>query len=185
MKWQDSTKVIITQKLHRIRNWEFQNMLNGMCTIEMIENLKIENSTKMWVCAISPYERRYDRETLQCTQNTKSYSFVPVFGLFLVAGLKPSQIHWASKDTYHFNKATLNAAKWMIFRHRLATDTYFYFKHIWRKKKVKFAWVKKEKNAVKSQEVILIPPGSSLQRQTAEKPEQQLHVHNLPLKLNE
>ena len=34
-------------------------MLNGMCTIEMIENLKIENSTKMWVCAISPYERRY------------------------------------------------------------------------------------------------------------------------------
>ena len=29
-----------------------------MCTIEMIENLKIENSTKMWVCAISPYERR-------------------------------------------------------------------------------------------------------------------------------
>ena len=33
-------------------------MLNGMCTIEMIENLKIENSTKMWVCAISPYERR-------------------------------------------------------------------------------------------------------------------------------
>ena len=25
----------------------------------MIENLKIENSTKMWVCAISPYERRY------------------------------------------------------------------------------------------------------------------------------
>ena len=35
-------------------------MLNGMCTIEMIENLKIENSTKMWVCAISPYERRHD-----------------------------------------------------------------------------------------------------------------------------
>ena len=34
-------------------------MLNGMCTIEMIENLKIKNSTKMWVCAISPYERRY------------------------------------------------------------------------------------------------------------------------------
>ena len=34
-------------------------MWNGMCTIEMIENLKIENSTKMWVCAISPYERRY------------------------------------------------------------------------------------------------------------------------------
>ena len=34
-------------------------MLNGMCTIEMIENLKIENLTKMWVCAISPYERRY------------------------------------------------------------------------------------------------------------------------------
>ena len=30
-----------------------------MCTIEMIENLKIENSTKMWMCAISPYERRY------------------------------------------------------------------------------------------------------------------------------
>ena len=59
MKWQDSTKVIITQKLHRIRNWEFQNMSNGMCTIEMIENLKIENSTKMWVCAISPYERRF------------------------------------------------------------------------------------------------------------------------------
>ena len=59
MKWQDSTKVIITQKLHRIRNWEFQNMWNGMCTIEMIENLKIENSTKMWVCAISPYEQRY------------------------------------------------------------------------------------------------------------------------------
>ena len=26
----------------------------------MIENLKIENSTKMWMCAISPYERRYD-----------------------------------------------------------------------------------------------------------------------------
>ena len=59
MKWQDSTKVIITQKLHRIRNWEFQNMWNGMCTIEMIENLQIENSTKMWMCAISPYERRY------------------------------------------------------------------------------------------------------------------------------
>ena len=40
-------------------------MLNGMCTIEMIENLKIENSTKMWVCAISPYERRYGtRKTL-------------------------------------------------------------------------------------------------------------------------
>ena len=34
-------------------------MWNGMCTIEMIENLKIENSTKMWVCAISQYERRY------------------------------------------------------------------------------------------------------------------------------
>ena len=27
--------------------------------MEMIENLKIENSTKMWVCAISPYERRF------------------------------------------------------------------------------------------------------------------------------
>ena len=24
-------------------------MWNGMCTIEMIENLKIENSTKIWV----------------------------------------------------------------------------------------------------------------------------------------
>ena len=58
MKWQDSTKVIITQKLHRIRNWEFQSMWNGMCTIEMIENVKIENSTKIWVCAISPYHRR-------------------------------------------------------------------------------------------------------------------------------
>ena len=33
-------------------------MWNGMYTIEMIENLKIENSTKMWVCAISPYEWR-------------------------------------------------------------------------------------------------------------------------------
>ena len=33
-------------------------MWNGMCTIEMIENLKIENSTKIWVCAISPYHRR-------------------------------------------------------------------------------------------------------------------------------
>ena len=42
MKWQDSIKVIITQKLHQIRNWEFLNMLNGMSTIEMIENLKIE-----------------------------------------------------------------------------------------------------------------------------------------------
>ena len=42
MKWQDSTKVIITQKLLRIRNWEFQNMWNGMCTMEIIENLKIE-----------------------------------------------------------------------------------------------------------------------------------------------
>ena len=31
-----------------------------MCTIEMIENLKIENSTKIWVCAISPYHQRYD-----------------------------------------------------------------------------------------------------------------------------
>ena len=40
MKWQDSIKVIITQKLHQIRNWEFHNMLNGMSTIEMIENLK-------------------------------------------------------------------------------------------------------------------------------------------------
>ena len=30
-----------------------------MCTIEMIENLKMENSTKMWMSAISPYERRY------------------------------------------------------------------------------------------------------------------------------
>ena len=30
-----------------------------MCTIEMIENLKIENSTKIWVCAISPYHRRF------------------------------------------------------------------------------------------------------------------------------
>ena len=34
-------------------------MWNGMCTIEMIENLKIENSTKIWVCAISPYHQRY------------------------------------------------------------------------------------------------------------------------------
>ena len=43
LKWQDSIKVIITQKLHQLRNWEFHNMLNGMSTIEMIENLKIEN----------------------------------------------------------------------------------------------------------------------------------------------
>ena len=35
-------------------------MWNGMCTIEMIENLKIENSTKMCVCAISPYERLFN-----------------------------------------------------------------------------------------------------------------------------
>ena len=34
-------------------------MWNGMCTIEMIENLKIENSTKMWMCAISPYGGRF------------------------------------------------------------------------------------------------------------------------------
>ena len=46
MKWQDSIKVIITQKLHQIRNWEFHNMLYGMSTIEMIENLKIENLTE-------------------------------------------------------------------------------------------------------------------------------------------
>ena len=46
MKWQDSIKVIITQKLHQIRNWEFHNMLNGMSTIEMIENLKIKNLTE-------------------------------------------------------------------------------------------------------------------------------------------
>ena len=46
MKWQDSIKVIITQKLHQIRNWEFHNMLNGMSTIEIIENLKIENLTE-------------------------------------------------------------------------------------------------------------------------------------------
>ena len=46
MKWQDSIKVIITQNLHQIRNWEFHNMLNGMSTIEMIENLKIENLTE-------------------------------------------------------------------------------------------------------------------------------------------
>ena len=46
LKWQDSIKVIITQKLHQIRNWEFHNMLNGMSTIEMIENLKIKNLTE-------------------------------------------------------------------------------------------------------------------------------------------
>ena len=46
MKWQDSIKGIITQKLHQIRNWEFHNMLNGMSTIEMIENLKLENLTE-------------------------------------------------------------------------------------------------------------------------------------------
>ena len=42
MEWQDSIKVIITQKLHQIRNWEFHNMLYGMSTIEIIENLIIE-----------------------------------------------------------------------------------------------------------------------------------------------
>ena len=41
MEWQDSIKMIITQKLHQIRNWEFQNMLYGMSTIEIIENLLI------------------------------------------------------------------------------------------------------------------------------------------------
>ena len=46
MEWQDSIKVIITQKLHQIRNWEFHNMLYGMSTIEMIENLIIENLTE-------------------------------------------------------------------------------------------------------------------------------------------
>ena len=46
MKWQDSIKVIITQKLHQIRNWKLYNMLYGMSTIEIIENLKIENLTE-------------------------------------------------------------------------------------------------------------------------------------------
>ena len=46
MEWQDSIKVIITQKLHQIRNWEFHNMLYGMSTIEIIENLIIENLTE-------------------------------------------------------------------------------------------------------------------------------------------
>ena len=47
MEWQDSKKVIITQKLHQIRNWEFHNMLYGMSTIEIIENLIIENLTEI------------------------------------------------------------------------------------------------------------------------------------------
>ena len=46
MEWQDSIKVIITQKLHQIRNWEFHNMLYEMSTIEIIENLIIENLTE-------------------------------------------------------------------------------------------------------------------------------------------
>ena len=81
MKWQDSTKVIITQKLHRIRNWEFQNMWNGMCTIEMIENLKIENSTKMWVCAISPYER-FSHYRPKCIFEVMTESICHTFLLF-------------------------------------------------------------------------------------------------------
>ena len=54
MKWQDSTKVIITQKLHRIRNWEFQNMLNGMCTIEM--NWKPPKSKIRPKCGCVPFQ---------------------------------------------------------------------------------------------------------------------------------
>ena len=46
MEWQDFIKVIITQKLHQISNWEFHNMLYGMSTIEIIENLIIENLTE-------------------------------------------------------------------------------------------------------------------------------------------
>ena len=43
-------------KMYIIRNWEFQNMWNGMCTIEMIENLKIKIRPNLGVChfAVSP-----------------------------------------------------------------------------------------------------------------------------------
>ena len=39
----------------------------------MIENLKIENSTKMRVCATSPYERRYDGQIVTVLENLLVY----------------------------------------------------------------------------------------------------------------
>ena len=43
MKWQDSIKVIITQKLHQLRNWEFHNRKfdrkSGDTTVRMTADL--------------------------------------------------------------------------------------------------------------------------------------------------
>ena len=47
MKWQDSIKVIITQKLHQIRNWEFQKYYT---------KLETENFTICWMeCPLSKW----------------------------------------------------------------------------------------------------------------------------------
>ena len=91
MEWQDSIKVIITQKLHQIRNWEFHNMLYGMSTIEMIENLIIENLTENRVIrrfgwpptkCVRPQRDSYSTSSaIQCTL-WKDISFLTSFEAF-------------------------------------------------------------------------------------------------------
>ena len=48
MKWQDSIKVIITQKLHQIRNWEFHN--------NVVRNVHYRNYWKS-------HNRKFDRKS--------------------------------------------------------------------------------------------------------------------------
>ena len=63
-----------------------------------------------------------------------------------------TQIHWASKETYHFfrlcHSLKSKASTWIIFGHRLGK--FILNKHI---KKIKFTSIKEEINAMKWQEV--------------------------------
>ena len=63
------------------------------------------------------------------------------------------ELHWASKETYHFFRATLTKIHCIKINHiwTQISYSYPYLAHL--KKKKRFAWVKKETNAVKSQEV--------------------------------
>ena len=60
-------------------------------------------------------------------------------------------INWASKETYHFFRATLTKIQTIKMNHIWTQISYNtpYQAHL--NKQLKFAWVKKEKHAVKSQ----------------------------------
>ena len=76
-----------------------------------------------------------------------------VYSVHCTVSTSDIHVHWASKETCHFFRARLTLIQSIKMNH-IWTQIHYSYPYQAHLKKHRFAWVKKEKNVVKSQEVI-------------------------------